>query len=368
MMLRSDGKAGILVADNEDSPALYQRRSGVFALATLCCFLWGSAYPAIKGGYALLLIPPEDIASQVLFAGWRFVMAGAILLLVAGAIGRPVLSLGVRDAGRVALLGLTQTAIQYVFFYVGLAHASGVKSSIMNATGVFFSVGIAHLIYADDRMSARKALGCMIGFLGVVVVNLGAGGRLTLDFTLLGEGFVTIAAFVLAAASIYGKHISARIDPLVMTGWQLLIGGALLTAGGLTAGGSMAALGFASGALLLYMALLSSVAFALWSLLLKHNPVGMIAAFNFLVPVFGVSLSAVFLGESILRWNNLAALALVSLGVWLVTRPRRAAPDGCILPAAGPSVRPCMRVRLRRTPPARSGLSGWCGSGRRTGG
>lgn len=309
-----------MTAVHADRPPLHQRRAGVFALATLCCLLWGSAYPAIKGGYALLRIEPGDIASQVLFAGWRFVLAGAILLVVAGAAGRPVLSLGTRAAGRVALLGMTQTAVQYVFFYVGLAHASGVKSSIMNATGVFFSVAIAHFIYADDRMSTRKALGCVVGFLGVIAVNIGADGGLTLDFTLMGEGFVTIAAFVLAAASIYGKRLSRTIDPLVMTGWQLFIGGALLTGGGLAFGGAMGSLDLASGALLLYMALLSSVAFAVWSLLLKHNPVGMIAAFNFLVPVFGVSLSALFLRESVLHWNNLVALVLVSIGIWLVTR------------------------------------------------
>ncbi|KAK0349327.1 hypothetical protein LTR94_033574, partial [Friedmanniomyces endolithicus] len=109
------------------------------------------------------------------------------------------------------------TAIQYVFFYIGLAHASGVKSSIMNATSVFFSVVLAHFIYADDRLSGRKALGCLIGFMGVVVVNLG-GGVLGFDFTLPGEGFIVIAAFVLAAASIYGKRLSRSLDPMVMTG------------------------------------------------------------------------------------------------------------------------------------------------------
>jgi drug/metabolite transporter (DMT)-like permease len=302
-------------------PGLYERRSSVFALATLCCLLWGSAYPAIKNGYALLAIGPADIASQILFAGWRFVLAGLILLAVAAAMHRPIFSLGARQAGRVALLGLLQTAVQYVFFYVGLAHATGVKSSIMNATGVFFSVALAHFIYADDRLSARKALGCAVGFLGVVVVNLGGGGRLTFDFTLLGEGFVVIAAFVLAAASIYGKRVSRSIDPMVMTGWQLLVGGILLTGAGTAFGGRLEGLDLTAGALLLYMALLSSVAFAVWSLLLKHNPVGLIAAFNFLVPVFGVALSAIFLGESLLHWNNLAALALVSVGIWLVTRP-----------------------------------------------
>lgn len=298
----------------------YRSRGGVFALAALCCLLWGSAYPAIKGGYALLDIEAADVASQVLFAGWRFVLAGLILLAVAAAMRKPVLALEARGWRQVALLGFTQTAVQYVFFYVGLAHATGVKSSIMNATGVFFSVLLAHLFYADDRLSGRKALGCLVGFVGVVVVNLGGGGALTFDFTLLGEGFVVIAAFVLAAASIYGKRISKTLDPMVMTGWQLLIGGALLTGAGAMFGGRLEGFSLEAGALLLYMALLSSVAFSVWSLLLKHNPVGLIAAFNFLVPVFGVGLSALFLGESVLRWSNAAALVLVCAGIWLVTR------------------------------------------------
>ncbi|MEN5114236.1 DMT family transporter [Brevundimonas diminuta] len=309
--------------------SLYKTRTGVFLLAILCCALWGSAFPAIKSGYALLQVAPTDIASQLLFAGWRFALAGVILLIVAVGMKKPVLAMSGRQAGQVALLGLTQTAIQYVFFYIGLAHATGVKSSIMNATSVFFSVVLAHFIYADDRLSGRKALGCLIGFLGVVVVNLGGGGEFGFDFTLLGEGFIVIAAFVLAAASIYGKRLSRNLDPMVMTGWQLAIGGLILTAAGMAMGGRIQGLDLTSGALLLYLALLSSVAFAVWSLLLKHNPVGMIAAFNFLIPVFGVSLSAVFLGESMLRWSYLIALILVCAGIWLVTRPN-APPNGKI--------------------------------------
>lgn len=301
--------------------SLYKTRTGVFLLATLCCALWGSAFPAVKSGYALLQVAPSDTASQLLFAGWRFALAGAILLIVAVGMKKPVLAMSARQAGQIGLLGLTQTGIQYVFFYIGLAHATGVKSSIMNATSVFFSVVLAHFIYADDRLSGRKALGCLIGFLGVVVVNLGGAGEWGFDFTLLGEGFIVIAAFVLAAASIYGKRLSRRLDPMVMTGWQLLVGGLILTASGLTMGGAIHGVDATSAALLFYLALLSSVAFAVWSLLLKHNPVGMIAAFNFLIPVFGVSLSALFLGESMLRWSYLIALILVCAGIWLVTRP-----------------------------------------------
>lgn len=303
-------------------PALYQTRTGVFALATLCCALWGSSYPAIKNGYALLQIAPADLAGQMLFAGWRFTLAGLILLLAALVLRKRLLPVSRRQAGQVVLLGLVQTALQYVFFYIGVAHASGIKSSIMNATGVFFSVVLAHFIYASDRLNRGRALGCLIGFAGVVVVNLGRGGAgaFEFDFTLTGEGFVAFSAFILAAAAIYGKGLSRGMDAMVMTGWQLFIGGLVLTGIGMIGGGHLEAMGMQAGALLAYLALLSAVAFSVWSLLLKHNPVGMVAPFNFLIPVFGVSLSAIFLGESLLRWSYLSALILVCAGIWLVTR------------------------------------------------
>lgn len=306
------------------TPPFYQTRAGMFALATLCCLLWGSAFPAVKNGYAALGVAQGDTGSQILFAGYRFVIAGGVLLGAAIATRRPVLSLTRRRFGEVALLGLVQTTIQYVFFYVGLAHATGVKSSIMNATGVFFSVALAHVVYADDRLNRGRALGCLIGFLGVVVVNLGGSGKLDFEFSLLGEGFIVIAAFILAAGSMYGKRLSRDMDAMVMTGWQLFMGGALLTIGGFATGGRLVGFDLQADALLLYLGLLSAVAFGLWSLLLKHHPVGLIAAFNFLVPVFGVTLSAVFLGESLVRWSYLAALLLVSIGILLVTRPARA--------------------------------------------
>lgn len=291
-------------------------------MAVLCCLLWGSAFPAVKAGYALLHVAKTDMASQMLFAGWRFLAAGLILLVLA-AIGRTPL-MPPRDLiGRVVGLGLVQTTLQYVFFYIGLAHATGVKSSIMNATGAFFGVILAHFLYRDDKLTPRKIAGCLLGFGGVLVVNLGGAkgfGGLDFEFTLLGEGFVVIAAFVLAAASIWGKSISQKIAPMVMTGWQLAIGGAALLAIGFAAGGRLSGFDIRSLSLLAYMAVLSATAFAVWSLLMKHNPVGMLAVFNFLIPVFGVLLSALFLHEPVLAWKNAAALVLVCGGIWLVTR------------------------------------------------
>ncbi|MBU4517827.1 MAG: DMT family transporter, partial [Gammaproteobacteria bacterium] len=166
--------------------AFFRRPRNLVGLATLCCLLWGSAYPAIKGGYALLGIARSDTAAQLAFAGWRFLLAGGLLLVIARLMGKPVWALSTGQWRQVALLGLAQTSLQYVFFYVGLAHTTGVKGSILNATGTFFSVLLAHFIYANDRLRRRKALGCAVGFVGVMVVNLRGVQGLDASFTLLG--------------------------------------------------------------------------------------------------------------------------------------------------------------------------------------
>lgn len=296
-----------------------QRPRVVWGLATLCCALWGSAYPAIKNGYLLFQIERGDVASQLVFAGYRFLFAGLLLLALAALWGRPLLARSTRQWGQLLGLGLTQTTVQYVFFYIGLAHVTGVKGAILNATGTFFSVLLAHLVYQNDKLTRRKAWGCLVGFVGVMVVNLGGGGQFDFSWTLLGEGFVVLAAFVLSAATIYGKQVSQDMDATVMTGHQLAIGGGALLLLGYTNGGVLQGYNWANTALLAYMVVLSAAAFALWASLLKHNPVGAVSAYVFLIPVFGALLSALFLGESILNWHNAFALVMVCVGIWLVT-------------------------------------------------
>lgn len=310
-----------------NSHPFFSNRRVVFLLASFCCLLWGSAYPAIKNGYAMFSIQATDIPSKMVFAGYRFLFAGLLLLVMAVVNRRDIRSLTWMNVREICLLGLTQTTIQYVFFYVGLAYTSGVKGSILNATGTFFSVLMAHFIYRNDRLSLNKAIGCLIGFAGVMVVNFNKD-LLDFNFSLLGEGFVVIAAFVLSAATIYGKKVSQTMDSIVLTGYQLTVGGVVLVLAGYFTGGSLTGFTLKSTALLFYMVLLSSAAFALWTILLKYNRVGLVTVFNFLVPVFGALLSAIFLGETILEWKNVGALALVCSGIWLVTRdtPSRAAP------------------------------------------
>ncbi|HBZ7460416.1 TPA: EamA family transporter, partial [Klebsiella pneumoniae] len=133
-----------------------------------------------------------------------------------------------------------------------------------------------HFIYQNDKLSYNKAIGCILGFAGVMLVNF---NHSLSDFSFVwqGDGFVVLAAFILSAATLYGKRISQTVDPTVMTGWQLAFGGLVLVGGGYLTGGTLEVHSSAAVLVLAYLTLLSSIAFALWSVLLKHNRVSMIA-------------------------------------------------------------------------------------------
>ncbi len=221
----------------------------VAASALTACLLWGSAFPAVKYGYALWHITPGDIPGLLLFAGCRFTLAGALVIGFAALTGLRVFDLTPKRWGQVILLGLVLTSLQYLFFYLGLARTSGVRGAILNAAGPFFSVILVHFIRRDDRLHLRTVIGCLAGFLGVVAINQG-GGPSASPYHLTGEGFIIASSFCMAAAGIYGKAVSREINPMVMTGWQLFIGGAVLILTGRLAGGTLAPAGVGGAALL----------------------------------------------------------------------------------------------------------------------
>lgn len=191
----------------------------------------------------------------------------------------------------------------------------------MNSTVTFFSVILAHYIYVDDKLNMQKIIGCTAGFIGVMIVNF-SNDLLNFSFSFLGEGFVIIAAFVFSVSAIYGKKLTRSMDVMIVTGYSLFVGGIMLMLIGIFCGGEVHHFTIGSSILLIYLALLSSAAFSLWNLLLKYNKVGPVSVFNFLTPIFGAILSAIFLGETILEFKNIIALVLVCLGIWMVNREK----------------------------------------------
>ena len=293
---------------------------GIGLLACLCCLLWGSATPAIKIGYEWFGIGAGDVASRILFAGVRFVLAGILTAIFGSLIaGKPLLPQK-SSWGMICKLGLVQTVFQYIFFYMGLAYTTGVKSAIINGSQTFLTIVFACLIFRYEKLTLQKFLGCIIGFAGVVVINFDPSG-LTGGFTFRGEGAILIAAIAYAFSSTLVKKYSQRENPVVLSGYQFIFGGIIMTFVGALMGGKLTGWCFRSILLLLYLALISSVAYSVWGILLKHNPVGKVAIYSFTNPLFSVLLSFIFLHEtSSFGLELIIALGLVCCGIWLVNR------------------------------------------------
>lgn len=302
-----------------DAEKVFTNKKYIIILAILCTFLWGSAYPAIKLGYDVFGIHSDDSYLKLIFAGYRFLIAGIILITIQKLMGKSIMPKSIADFKGFMLLGFIYTLMQYVFLYIGMANTTGVKSSILGSLSSFASIFLVHFIYKDDKLSIKKIIGCIIGFLSIIVINF-KGGSLNESFKLMGDGLLILSALMGSVGSIYNKSLVKNNDVFVTTGYQLIFGSLMLIIIGKSAGGNLNVSSAESGILLLYMALLSSVALVIWSTLYKYNKVGNITIYNFLTPIFGAILSAFLLGESIFEVKSLIALALACIGIWIVNR------------------------------------------------
>ncbi len=296
----------------------------VCALAILCCILWGSATPSIKSGYALFSIASSDTASQILFAGMRFTLAGILTVLFGSLLSKKALVPKKKSLPAIAKLALVQTILQYVFFYIGHAHTSGVKAAIINGSNVFLAIIAAVLIFKYEKMTWVKLIGCIAGFAGIVIINL-TGKGFDMNFSLAGEGAIFISAAAYALSSGMIKKYSQDENPVVLSGYQFFLGGAVMSIAGFIAGGRISGFTVTSTLLLVYLAMISAVAYTVWGILLKYNPVAKVSVFGFTNPIFGVILSAIFLNEENQAFgsNCIIALVLVSFGIFIINKAKK---------------------------------------------
>lgn len=293
---------------------IFTNKWGVIAIAIVCTFLWGSAFPSLKISNIELQIAPNDTNAQIVFAGMRFLLAGLMILTVLTLVNRKILRVKKSQIPILILFGLIQTTGQYYFFYIGLSNVSGMQGAILSSSGIFFAVIIAHFFYMNDKMNRQKTIGIIAGISGIIVANWGQDFHF--QFQLTGEGFMILSALLSAITTIMSKELSNGIHPVVLTGWQLTIGAIILLMIGLPQMSTDAIQFTPFGwGLLIYLAFLSAVAFALWTTLLKYNKAGEMAIYNFLTPVFGAILSALFVPNEHFNIYVLGAMTLVSIGI-----------------------------------------------------
>ena len=295
----------------------------VCLVALLCCFLWGSAFPGIKIGYGIFDISGEQTGLQIIFAGTRFFLAGIMAVVIGSFAHKRPLFPKKTSWLPILHLSLLQTTLQYFFFYIGMGKTSGVKASIIEALNVFVALFVACLLFKQEKLTGKKIIGSVLGFLGIVIVNV-VGNGFDLSFTLLGEGFILISTISSAFSSAFIKRFSKTTDVVMLSGYQFFFGGVVMATIGLIAGGRLNSVAPYSWVLLCYMGFISAAAYTIWSILLKYNNVSKISAYKFMNPLFGVVLSFIILQEkSQLGIQTVIALILVCAGIYVVNRENK---------------------------------------------
>lgn len=291
--------------------------------AMLCCALWGSATPFIKMGYKVMFEGGKpDVPSTILFAGIRFFFAGFITVAIYSIARKKLLYPKKQNLTKIGIVAAFQTVIQYFFFYIGLANTSGAKGTIISGSSSFFAIFFSSLLFKQEKLTAKKVIACIVGFAGIIAVNLN-GLDFKMNFT--GDFFVLFSAMSLAISSVLIKIFSKDEDPVVISGYQFILGGAVMVSVGLIAGGKIDYVTPKGIAILVYLSFLSAIAYALWGILLKYNPVSKVTIFSFMTPVFGVILTKIMLPEesTVMFLNLVISLVLVCAGVFMLNYTRQ---------------------------------------------
>ena len=158
-----------------EKKSLFEKKSVMILTALLCCLLWGSAFPTIKLSYAEL--GELNGFQMILLAGLRFTLAGLFVLAFAKLRLKSKLVPPRREWPLLLAVALLQTFGSYVLYYIGMAHTSGVKGSIIVTLSVFLVAVFAHFMFRSDRLSWKKGIGLLKRFRGSGRRQYYASGR-----------------------------------------------------------------------------------------------------------------------------------------------------------------------------------------------
>ena len=305
---------------NQSQTSIFKKPVWVVVFALTAAIAWGWAYPLIKLGFAEFEITSNMTGSKILFAGIRFALSGIIILSIARVANRKFSVTHKIDWLYILVFSLMNTALHYAFFYIGLSHSQGARASILNSLGTFMLVLLACMFFKTDKLTLKKIVGCIVGFAGVLALNLGVNGSSS-NFTLLGDGMIILNALCSAVAGLMTRGLGRRVYIFVGTGYSLAIGGILLVIPGILMGGTLPNITLNGVVILSLLIAISSLGFTLYNKLLSCNPVGKVAIFNSFIPVVGVITSCLCLGEPF-YYNYIIAAILSAGGIYIINKSK----------------------------------------------
>ena len=270
-------------------------------LSLLVALIWGMGFVVAKGGMAHF--PP------ILLMALRFAITALALIWFIGPVGR--------NLGRLVLISVVGASIQYALTFTGVKGLGAGLSALVVQLEVPFLVLLGALLLGE-RPAASKWLGIVIAIAGVglIATQQRFTGSLGPVVLVLGGAFFWALGQVLVRGLKGMTGLSVTAWTAVLATPQLFLLSALFETGQVEA---IRTAGIGAWGAALYLGLvMTTLGYFLWNSLILRNPVGHVAPFLLLLPVFSVIGGVLFLDET-LTFMRLAGGAVVLSGVALIT-------------------------------------------------
>lgn len=268
--------------------------------------IWGGSFLSIR--IALDEIP---VVTLVLHrCGWAALFLWAVVLLMRLPIPKEP-----RIWGAFLVMGLLNNVIPFGLMAWGQLHIETGLTSILNAATAIFGVIVAALVFTDERLTARKAAGVLLGFLGVATA-IGLERFASFDLRSTAQLAVLAGTVSYAFASAWARLKLSNLPPQVAAAGMLtgstfcLLPAALLIDGPVTL-----ALETGTWLSIAYFSLIATAgAYLLYYRVLSLAGSGNLMLVTLIIPPVAIMLGALVLGEE-LKPQAYAGFALLAAGL-----------------------------------------------------
>lgn len=289
-----------------------------WALLLTLSVLWGGSF--FFNGVAVREMPTFTVVVV------RVALAAVILLVIMRLMGIKIPRDG-RVWGAFFGMGLLNNVIPFSLIVWGQAHIASGVASILNATTPLFTVIVAHVLTADEKMTGGRLAGVGIGLCGVAIL-IGSDALASLGVNVVAQLACLTAAMSYAFAGVFGRRFKAmNVSPMATATGQVTASSVMLVPVMLLVDRpwtlplpSMAAI----LALVGVAALSTALAYILYFRILMTAGATNLLLVTFLIPVSAVLLGVLVLGDTLMH-KHFAGMALIGLGLAAIDgRPWRA--------------------------------------------
>ena len=283
--------------------------------------LWGSLFPMVKLGFSAYEV--NTTADILLFAGIRFVLCGVVICVFSAIREKSSYVTATRSILPILLSGVFAIILHYSLTYLGLELTDSAKTALIKQLGALFYVCFSFLFVKEDTPTPKKIVAALVGFLGIVVLNISSDG---FSFS-MGDILILGASFCTVFSNVISKKVFEKVSPITATGISQLFGGLVLLAVGLAMGGSVHFKWDASLWIMTYICAASIVSYCIWFGIVKTGELSKLFIIKFAEPVFACVFGALILGENIRRIQYLVAFLFISGGIWLSNTKKQSESD-----------------------------------------